>query len=454
MYNLTLTAKAGLTFVKDITPANRYQAGLLKDEVEAMEAANSPIQAAREEAQKHLAIAPDKGYAFWEIFKAVYLKNLALNEWDGHLYFYNWTDTPGYTELSKLLNDLENALGTMSRLPFDVLKRKVWDNINTFNPVLEYLRKLPEPTQASTEAFHSLAKTLLGTDDTLAQTQLSKWLIGAVARAVEPGCQMDNALVIRGKQGVGKTQMLRTLFGEHFRTLHSHQNNTENARIMQQAWGCELGEIEATFKAQDISALKAFLTETHDSFRDMHKDLGKARPRHTVFSGNTNKTSFLNDETGSRRFWVIDTGDHEFPLEWLAANRDAIWAVAYHLYQSGQKWWLTSEETELSAIANKAFQTPSIYDEILDKALEELEANIPEGATLALQASDVMLHMLGIQPSQQQGQSRAVATALGNLGYTQKMFNNKVMRGRWYVKEGSSECIPVANGRVSKLSPR
>ncbi|PSB25466.1 VapE domain-containing protein [Chlorogloea sp. CCALA 695] len=160
--------------------------------------------------------------------------------------------------------------------------------------------------------FQSLAKTLFGdSQDQMAQVKLSRWLIGAVARALDPGCQMDTALVIRGRQGVGKTTFLGALFGKYFRTLHSSKNDTEQQRILPQAWGCKLGEIEATFRTKDISALKAFLTETKNSFRDMCKDLGAPRLRHCVFARTTNETAFLNDPTGSRRFWIVDVDNYK-----------------------------------------------------------------------------------------------------------------------------------------------
>ena len=69
---------------------------------------------------------------------------------------------------------------------------------------------------------------------------------------MEPGCQMDSALVVRGAQGVGKTSLLRALFGEHFVTLHSHQKDEEQKRMLGCAWGVELGELEGIAVATTV----------------------------------------------------------------------------------------------------------------------------------------------------------------------------------------------------------
>ena len=39
----------------------------------------------------------------------------------------------------------------------------------------------------------------------------SRWMIGAVARVMRPGCQMDCTLVLEGPQGIGKNRGVRAL---------------------------------------------------------------------------------------------------------------------------------------------------------------------------------------------------------------------------------------------------
>ncbi len=386
------------------------------------------VKQARYAAKGYLKDASDKGFAFWQIFEAVYSGRLQQDGWSDDLYLGSKA-----VSQAELLNPLEDALGTMCKLNQEQFQRRLQGLLRDFqfNPVKRYLDKLPELSPNAWDEWNSLANRLFGTSDPMAQTKLSRFLIGAIARAVEPGCKMDTALVIRGKQGIGKTSMLQALFGKHFRTLHSHQSTTEQQRVMQQAWGCELGELEATFRAKDISALKAFLTETHDSYRDLYVNAPIARPRHTVFAGTTHETAFLNDATGSRRFWVIDADDHQIPVEWVQENRDRIWAVAYHLYCQKEQWWLTADEAELSEINNQAFQATNPLADSLGQDLEKLEARYP---AIAVSPTDALTHLLGIKPENHRKHNRDMAAAMQQLGYVKKQFRNKKLSGWFYVK--------------------
>ena len=144
---------------------------------------------------------------------------------------------------------------------------------------------------------------------------------------------------------------------------------------MRQTWGCELGEIEATFRVNDISTLKAFLSETHDAVRTMYTENIPNEPRHCVFAGTTNETAFLNDPTGSTRFWVIDANDHKIDIEFVKEHRDRVWAVAFKLYHEGIKHWMTDDENDLNAAYNKGFQSENSFVGALAPFLSQYELN-------------------------------------------------------------------------------
>jgi predicted P-loop ATPase len=81
----------------------------------------------------------------------------------------------------------------------------------------------------------------------------------------------------------------------------------------------------------------------------------------------TNQQEFLNDPTGSRRFWIIPTGSKPIDIETLRRERDAIWAAAVQAYKDGAQWWLTPDEHSQSETLNLEYQSDPWMDIIQGK---------------------------------------------------------------------------------------
>jgi putative DNA primase/helicase len=169
-----------------------------------------------------------------------------------------------------------------------------------------------------------------------------KWLIAAVKRVFEPGCQSDYTLVLEGEQGKYKSSALRVLAGDEWFTddvgdIHDEKKAAEKLRGK---WIVEIAELDA-FRKADMTTVKSWLTRRTDRFRGAYERRASDQDRHCIFAATTNRDDWGQDETGLRRFWPIRTG--EVAIEKLREHRDQIWAEAVHRYRAGESSWLDGD---------------------------------------------------------------------------------------------------------------
>lgn len=190
-----------------------------------------------------------------------------------------------------------------------------------------------------------------------------KWLISAVARAFDPGCKADHVLILEGSQGAGKSTAIRILCGdEAFGDSIPPLNSKDAMDYVRGKWIIELAELSSMSKAE-VEHVKAYITRTEEKFRPAYGHVSVTYQRRCVFVGTTNRTDYLRDETGNRRFWPIKVG--EIKHELLREDRDRIWAAAVSLYRNREEWWLTPEEVSLAEVEqSKRTTIDPLYEEV------------------------------------------------------------------------------------------
>jgi len=117
-------------------------------------------------------------------------------------------------------------------------------------------------------------------------------------------------VVLVGAQGIGKSRLWQALTPTGFRSkgsslrLGTHRESDAKRECLT-GMVCTLNEIGHTFKRSDAEALKDFISQDYDEFRVAYAQHPVSRPRMTVFTGTENALE-LSDETGSRRFLVLE----------------------------------------------------------------------------------------------------------------------------------------------------
>ena len=210
---------------------------------------------------------------------------------------------------------------------------------NAFHPVKDYLDSLEWDGASRVDTFFiDLAGT---TDSALNRAITARWLIQAVARIYRPGCQADATLILEGTQGLGKSTLLRTLFGSDWFTDHLPDIESKDAKLqLRGKWGIELAEL-ATLSKSETASIKAFLTSVADDFRKPYERTTVNIPRSCVFAGTVNPGAmgYLKDETGGRRFWPIEV-TKKIDFDAIKKLRDQIWAEAVVRFKRGEIWHL------------------------------------------------------------------------------------------------------------------
>lgn len=166
------------------------------------------------------------------------------------------------------------------------------------------------------------------------------WLRSAVARALRPGVKADAALVLEGAQGAGKSSLLGVIGGDYF-TDDIHDLSSKDAALaISRAWIVELPELSALGRAE-VELIKAFLSRTVDRFRPPYGRALVELPRRCVFGGTTNRSDYLRDDTGNRRFWPVRVGAVD--LDALRRDRDQLLAEAVATWRGGAGLVLPAE---------------------------------------------------------------------------------------------------------------
>jgi predicted P-loop ATPase len=227
---------------------------------------------------------------------------------------------------------------------------------------------------------------------------MKKWVIGFVARGLEPGCQMDTVLCLREAEGGGfKTTFARVMAGapERFSGSPGFGSDKDSAMLRVGMRIVELGEGLAARKA-DRYAMKEDITRRDDHFRAPWGRMAERRLRGFVYILTSNDFSFLrSDQDGLRRVWPVNARDI-IDIEWVRENRDQLLAQAVTLHGKGVPWWWNRGE-EPPALLER--QGSAVAEDFLDEAVVEMihnQENVDRGYVLLSDAKRQVEALSGI----------------------------------------------------------
>lgn len=239
---------------------------------------------------------------------------------------------------SALFSLIQADYGLKSRQDFaDALKNVSMRN--KFHPVRELLDSL---TWDGKEHIRSLLPECLGAEDSDYTYQVMRlWMLGAVSRVYKPGSKFDYTIILQGSQGIGKSTFLKQMAMDDswFNDSLDSLDSDKAVQSLTGSWIIELAELKSLARtAGGVESVKRFLTATQDKYRIPYERRADTFYRQCVFAGTTNKDDFLQDETGNRRFLIVQTGVKKpskslFVPEIMDTIKLA-WAEAVHIWKN------------------------------------------------------------------------------------------------------------------------
>ena len=289
---------------------------------------------------------------------------------------------------------------------------------NEYSPVAEYLRSLP--FCMDTSILDRICESYFGISGDIYTTFIRKTLIAAVNRALVPGCKVDTALILHGKQGYKKSTFFSILAGEYFDDSMGAASEKDERLKLHRSWFIEWSELERIFGKKDASAAKAFVTSKTDMIRPPYGRDIEDLPRPSIIVATTNQDEFLVDPTGARRFWVIPVQKKIDTIR-LAEERDAIWAAAMAAFQAGELCYLNDEEELIAEAIAAEFRTSDPWEESIGTFIENREW---------VRVTDILDHLRIDIDRQDRSHQMRVASILKVMGWSKNIrsMDNKRIR--------------------------
>lgn len=264
-------------------------------------------------------------------------------------------------------------------------------------------------------------------------TSIGRYVWSALAgRVLEPGVKADMVPVVAGRQGAGKSSVVKAIapFETGFGELNLANDEANLFREMRGRLVMELPELSGMRK-RESEDLKRFVASTTNVWIEKYQTTKSVYPRRCIFFGSTNETAILNDPTGSRRWLPFECGNCN--PRWVIDNRDQLWAQGVSMFKESGVQYEAAER--LARDVHEDFRANDPWEVQIARWLEAPSLNgvAPESRN-AITTAEVMVG-LGIPTHQQDKRTEMrVANSLKTLGYEQTRPMLKGKRQYLYVK--------------------
>ena len=241
------------------------------------------------------------------------------------------------------------------------------------DPFLEYVRGL------KWDGVVRIPEMISNLDHTeYTRAWCEKFLYSLIHRLVNPGAKVDYVFTMVGVSNTRKTSFFNSITMGLLPTAAFTQLPTENKDQLMKTQSSavvimdEVDNLIDKGKSRGASAgeLKAFITETTDTYRPPYGRIEKVFPRRYVLVATSNRKDFISDLDGHRRWAVLEITE-QIPDELTPDGDRKYWdlllAEAYHRYtEEGYRGPSDADFVRLSEASRLEHLDDPVYDSIVD----------------------------------------------------------------------------------------
>jgi len=302
-----------------------------------------------------------------------------------------------------------------------------------FHPVKAYLNRV-QPLWDGVSRVNDWLSYYCGCEKSAYTKAIgSIFLIAAVRRVRDPGCQFGKMLILEGKQGKGKSSLLRAMC-ECADWFSDQVPLGSTAREMVEAtlgkWIIEEAEL-AGMSRGEIGHLKANLTRQAERCRAAYARRTVDVSRQFVLVGSTNEDRYLEDLTGNIRFWPVLTHGALRVAE-MVAGRDMLWAEAAVRETAG-------ESIELAEGLWDPAREQQVERETIDPWEEKLSEDLPAAGARVLSEDLYIFLGLDVLKDRDKRAGLRLGRIMRRLGWEYKLSTFSSGRRKCWAKGASGE---------------
>lgn len=264
--------------------------------------------------------------------------------------------------------------------------------------------------------------------------------IGMVARVYKPGCQLDNMVILEGKQGIYKSKALEAIGGKWYMEAAEEITSKDFFGALAGKLIVEIADLDS-FSRADTNRIKKVITCRTDRYRQPYGRATQDHPRQSIFVGTTNEQHYLRDSTGARRFWPITCG--HIDLDGIRRDREQIFAEAVTRYLDNEDWYKVPQDETLSEQEDRRQ-----YDEWENIVSLFIKESCKSETSLTEVAAQVGVDRGKLDINIQ----RRLGSILRRLGWLSRTIRRDGIVQRIWVSRGSQNLAPLAEPQGLPLS--